>query len=47
MHRVLLFASQNKNVALSQNKTEQELYQAIDNYIWFYNHERFQPLYSN
>lgn len=26
----------------SQCKTEQELYQAIDNYIWFYNHERFQ-----
>jgi putative transposase len=26
----------------SQCKTEQELLQAIDEYIWFYNHERFQ-----
>ncbi|WP_199426665.1 IS3 family transposase [Thermaerobacillus caldiproteolyticus] len=32
----------------SQCKTEQDLYQAIDNYIWFYNHEnnfrKTQPL---
>lgn len=26
----------------SQCKTESELYQAIADYIWFYNHERFQ-----
>ncbi|MGZ0051923.1 IS3 family transposase [Brevibacillus gelatini] len=26
----------------SQCKTEEELLQAIDEYIWFYNHERFQ-----
>ncbi|WP_409995168.1 IS3 family transposase [Brevibacillus brevis] len=26
----------------SECKTEEELFQAIENYIWFYNHERFQ-----
>jgi hypothetical protein len=26
----------------SQCKTEEELLQAVDDYIWFYNHERFQ-----
>ncbi|WP_083261573.1 IS3 family transposase [Brevibacillus brevis] len=23
-------------------KTEEDLFQAIEKYIWFYNHERFQ-----
>ncbi|MED1911912.1 IS3 family transposase, partial [Brevibacillus laterosporus] len=26
----------------SECKTEEELFQAIKKYIWFYNHERFQ-----
>ncbi|WP_429845609.1 IS3 family transposase [Brevibacillus sp. FIR094] len=26
----------------SECKTEEELFQAIENYIWFYNNERFQ-----
>ncbi|EKS8367620.1 IS3 family transposase [Bacillus thuringiensis] len=26
----------------SECKTENDLYRAIEDYIWFYNHERFQ-----
>ncbi|QOT01252.1 IS3 family transposase [Brevibacterium sp. JNUCC-42] len=42
MQRILLFSSQNRDIVLFKCKTDEELFQAIEKYIWLYNHERFQ-----